>query len=120
MKSDSEIIEHVNGSQPPISTPIGNLQDMTFRAMKMVRAYKLGFIDGSTSKRGEVDEMLDVPTREEFAVITTKDPDTQLDVEVALFKCPYTGGIFGIDASFIANADPDFIMSPFVERRINL
>lgn len=41
------------------------------------------------------------------------DPDSKGEVEVEIWKDPVTGGIFGIDASFLEHTDRKFIVSPF-------
>jgi hypothetical protein len=45
--------------------------------------------------------------------ITVVDPDSKGAVEVEIWKDPVTGGIFGIDASFLDHTDRKFVVSPF-------
>ena len=47
--------------------------------------------------------------------ITVFDPDSQMFVEVAIYKDPVSGGIFGVDSSFLANTDED-VVSPFSKK----
>jgi hypothetical protein len=37
--------------------------------------------------------------------ITVTDPDTNLPVEVSIFKEVESGGMFGVDSSFLANTE---------------
>jgi hypothetical protein len=45
--------------------------------------------------------------------VTVTDPDSDSPVEVAIYKCERTGGMFGIDSSFISQEDPEEVPSPF-------
>lgn len=47
--------------------------------------------------------------------VTVVDPDSGLEVEVCLYKDMSTGGIFGIDSSFIASEEPETVKSPFAD-----
>lgn len=51
--------------------------------------------------------------------ITVVDPDSKSDVEVEIWKDPVTGGIFGIDASFLESLEINVIVSPF-DRKVRL
>lgn len=46
------------------------------------------------------------------AVMVT-DPDSKWDVKVEIWKDPVSGGMFGIDASFLDHTDRKCIVSPF-------
>lgn len=56
--------------------------------------------------------------------ITTKDPDTGGEVQVSLFKDEASGGIFGIDSSFIEQnfeEDEDVVINyPFQKSKVVL
>lgn len=45
--------------------------------------------------------------------ITVIDPETKGDVQVEMWKDPVSGGIFGIDSSFLESEDIKVIASPF-------
>ena len=47
--------------------------------------------------------------------VTVVDPDTGLEVEVCMYKDMSTGGIFGIDGSFIVSEEPETVKSPFAD-----
>jgi hypothetical protein len=45
--------------------------------------------------------------------ITVTDPDTQGDVDITIYKDSLSGGMFGVDASFVDAKDLDELSSPF-------
>lgn len=45
--------------------------------------------------------------------IVVTDPDTGLEVELCIYKDMSTEGIFGVDASYIEQMEPETINSPF-------
>lgn len=47
------------------------------------------------------------------------DPETKGEVEVEIWKDPVSGGIFGLDASFLEQITEQVIPSPF-DRKIKL
>ena len=51
------------------------------------------------------DEVHTTNTGVELPSVTVVDPDTKLDVEVAIFKHKHSGAMFGIDASYLSNTD---------------
>ena len=51
--------------------------------------------------------------------ITVIDPETKGEVAVLIWKDPVSGGIFGLDASFIEQMTEQVIPSPF-DRKIKL
>lgn len=53
--------------------------------------------------------------------ITVIDPDTNLPVEVAIFKDSESGGMFGVDSSYIMTlSDDDPVSNPFNGNDIEL
>lgn len=52
--------------------------------------------------------------------VTVIDPQTGLPVEVAMYKDMSTNGIFGIDASFIEQEEPEQVKSPFSDQMLQL
>ncbi len=50
--------------------------------------------------------------------ITVKDPDTGNKVQVKIWKDPVTGGIFGIDASWMDCGEKEIIKSPFGDHEL--
>lgn len=51
--------------------------------------------------------------------ITVIDPETKGEVAVEIWKDPVSGGIFGLDASFIEQMTEQIIPSPF-DRKLKL
>ena len=47
--------------------------------------------------------------------ITVTDPDTKLGVDVSIFKDAESGGMFGVDSSFLSNTDEP-VYNPFTGR----
>jgi hypothetical protein len=45
--------------------------------------------------------------------VTVKDPDTGGDVVVEIWKDTESGGIFGVEAEFLDQEQPESISSPF-------
>lgn len=46
--------------------------------------------------------------------IVVKDPDTGYPVHVAIYKDTATGGMFGVDSSYVSHLEDDeFVYSPF-------
>ena len=63
-------------------------------------------------KRGQRKRSKDTIAARWLSVVTVQDPDTRGDVVVELFKDPISGGIFGIDSSFLEQGDA-VIINPF-------
>ncbi len=45
--------------------------------------------------------------------VVVKDPDTKLPVAVAIYKDMQSGGMIGLDSSWVEQEEPETIPSPF-------
>ncbi len=53
--------------------------------------------------------------------VTVTDPDTNAPVEVAIYKDRNSGGMFGVDSSFILTlSDDDTVIEPFDGKEVIL